>query len=99
MYTEVGASFEVCAVGEADDRSGIPRLVLPKIVFASVGQNDEGCRKRLGVVACLTLGAIGVNGETLGFDHGHRPGQCALKQSARPSAAASSVETWELSSM
>ena len=67
----------VALVGDHDvevagDGTRVVVLVVPEVRKLAVGQEDERCTKRLRVGERLLLCDIGVDGVSLGLDHGKR---------------------------
>ena len=63
-------AFQVAAREEAGDGAGVVVLVVPEVRELAVGQEDERCTERFRVGERLLLGDIGVDGVSLGLDHG-----------------------------
>ena len=63
-------ALQIATREEAGDGARIVVLVVPEICELAVGQEDERCTKRLRVGERLLLG--GVDGVSLGLDHGKR---------------------------
>ena len=65
-------ALQVATREEAGDGTRVVVLVVPEVRELAVGQEDERCTKRLRVGERLLLGDIGIDGVSLGLDHGKR---------------------------